>query len=171
MGALRLDQGARSDRRAARELDAIVRPFVFRKYLDYATLARDARAARRGAARRRAARARRARQARPRRHPRDRVHRAGAAADPRRARPELHARPTLQVSGVLRRKNLLPRSAATSSRRLRFLRNVEHRLQYLDDAQRHDLPEDGEDRARVARMCGFASWHAFAEQLEAIATR
>ena len=41
MGALRLAQGAPAHRRRRRAaaLDAIVRPFVFRKYLDYATLA------------------------------------------------------------------------------------------------------------------------------------
>jgi glutamate-ammonia-ligase adenylyltransferase len=38
-------------------------------------------------------------------------------------------------------------------------------LQYLDDAQRHDLPEDEEDRARVAQMCGFASWQDFYSRL------
>jgi glutamate-ammonia-ligase adenylyltransferase len=47
-----------------------------------------------------------------------------------------------------------------------FLRKVEHRLQYLDDAQRHELPEDAEDRSRLARMSGFSSWNEFREVLE-----
>jgi glutamate-ammonia-ligase adenylyltransferase len=42
-----------------------------------------------------------------------------------------------------------------------FLRRVEHRLQYLDDAQRHDLPEDAQDQQRIAQMCGFSSWIDF----------
>ncbi|HEX5767558.1 MAG TPA: bifunctional [glutamate--ammonia ligase]-adenylyl-L-tyrosine phosphorylase/[glutamate--ammonia-ligase] adenylyltransferase, partial [Burkholderiales bacterium] len=57
---------------------------------------------------------------------------------------------------------LVPESAARElSEAYRFLRSLEHRLQYLDDAQRHDLPQDAEDRTRVAAMCGFASWDAF----------
>jgi [glutamine synthetase] adenylyltransferase / [glutamine synthetase]-adenylyl-L-tyrosine phosphorylase len=48
-----------------------------------------------------------------------------------------------------------------------FLRNVEHRLQYLDDAQRHDLPDDEDDRARIAAMSGSASWNDFHRQLSA----
>ena len=47
-----------------------------------------------------------------------------------------------------------------------FLRNVEHRLQYLDDAQRHDLPQDDEDQGRLARMCSFSSWDQFRKALE-----
>ena len=31
-----------------------------------------------------------------------------------------------------------------------FLRNVEHRLQYRDDAQTHDLPDDASERAALA---------------------
>lgn len=37
-----------------------------------------------------------------------------------------------------------------------FLRNLEHRIQYLDDAQTHVLPAAEEDRQRIARMMGFA---------------
>src|SRR5439155_89955 len=37
--------------------------------------------------------------------------------------------------------------------------------QYLDDAQRHDLPADAEDRRRVASMSGFADWPAFENHL------
>ena len=48
-----------------------------------------------------------------------------------------------------------------------FLRNVEHRLQYLDDAQTHELPADAGDRARLAQMAGFESWETFYMQLEA----
>ena len=36
-----------------------------------------------------------------------------------------------------------------------FLRNLEHRLQYLDDAQTHTLPPNEADRATVARMMGL----------------
>src|SRR5437667_165425 len=39
---------------------------------------------------------------------------------------------------------------------------------YLDDAQRHDLPADEEDRTRLARMSGFASWEAFSARLQSV---
>src|SRR5687767_4830042 len=80
--------------------------------------------------------------------------------------PELTARPTLEVLKKLSGKNLLPEIAARElSDAYVFLRNVEHRLQYLDDAQRHDLPTDEEDRERLARMAGFSGWQAFEEKL------
>jgi glutamate-ammonia-ligase adenylyltransferase len=47
-----------------------------------------------------------------------------------------------------------------------FLRNVEHRLQYLDDAQRHDLPDGDEDRAKVAQMLEFPAWKDFYAELQ-----
>ncbi len=37
-----------------------------------------------------------------------------------------------------------------------FLRNLEHRIQYLDDAQTHVLPSSEEDRQRIAEMMGYA---------------
>ena len=37
-----------------------------------------------------------------------------------------------------------------------FLRNLEHRIQYLDDAQTHVLPASDEDRQRIASMMGYA---------------
>jgi len=37
-----------------------------------------------------------------------------------------------------------------------FLRNLEHRLQYLDDAQTHSMPASAEDGEIVAQMMGYA---------------
>ena len=42
-----------------------------------------------------------------------------------------------------------------------FLRDVEHRLQYLDDQQTQTLPTGEESRARIARSMGFADWDSF----------
>jgi len=39
----------------------------------------------------------------------------------------------------------------------RFLRNLEHRIQYLDDAQSHVLPANNDDRLLIARMMGCPS--------------
>ncbi len=83
--------------------------------------------------------------------------------------PELAVRPTLEALSVFSRKNVLPGAVVRElSDAYVFLRNVEHRLQYLDDAQRHDLPADDEDRRRVAEMSGFSSWSGFSEKLSAV---
>ncbi|PXX37355.1 glutamate-ammonia-ligase adenylyltransferase [Undibacterium pigrum] len=47
----------------------------------------------------------------------------------------------------------------------RFLRNLEHRLQYLDDAQTHTFPAKDEDQQRIAQMMGCASVAELLEQL------
>ena len=148
------------------ELAKIVRPFVFRKYLDYATLGamRSLHAeVRRDVARRELAND-------VKLGPggiREVEFVAQALQLVRGGRDaELTIRPTLEVLSLLAGKGLLPETAALElSDAYAFLRNVEHRLQYLDDAQRHDLPEDAEDQARVARMMGFASWQLFSQEL------
>jgi glutamate-ammonia-ligase adenylyltransferase len=48
-----------------------------------------------------------------------------------------------------------------------FLRNLEHRLQYLDDAQTHTLPANDADRQTVAEMMGLADIATLLTQLEA----
>jgi [glutamine synthetase] adenylyltransferase / [glutamine synthetase]-adenylyl-L-tyrosine phosphorylase len=143
-------------------LQEIVRPFVYRKYLDYGTLEAMRRLhaeVRRDVARRELA---------------DHVKLgpggireiefiAQALQLIRGGRDAaLTVRPTLAVLKELANKNLLPASAAAElSAAYVFLRNVEHRLQYLDDAQTHELPAGTEDRARVAQMSGFDAWEPF----------
>jgi glutamate-ammonia-ligase adenylyltransferase len=81
--------------------------------------------------------------------------------------PALTERKTLRVLALLGERSLLPAEAVSElGAAYVFLRKVEHRLQYLDDAQRHELPQDAEDRARLARMSGFSSWDEFREILE-----
>ncbi|WP_338844931.1 bifunctional [glutamate--ammonia ligase]-adenylyl-L-tyrosine phosphorylase/[glutamate--ammonia-ligase] adenylyltransferase [Massilia sp. W12] len=48
-----------------------------------------------------------------------------------------------------------------------FLRNLEHRLQYVDDAQTHMLPQDAAELSRIAQMMGFADSAALLQQLQA----
>ena len=48
-----------------------------------------------------------------------------------------------------------------------FLRNLEHRLQYLDDAQTHTLPANDADRLAVAQMMGLPDTATLLAQLEA----
>ena len=47
-----------------------------------------------------------------------------------------------------------------------FLRQLEHRLQYLDDAQTHTLPPGDADRLTVARMMGLSDTPALLALLE-----
>ncbi len=49
----------------------------------------------------------------------------------------------------------------------RFLRLAENRLQAIDDRQTHELPRDELDRARLAYAMGFPDWSAFLAQLNA----
>ncbi|XZG69834.1 bifunctional [glutamate--ammonia ligase]-adenylyl-L-tyrosine phosphorylase/[glutamate--ammonia-ligase] adenylyltransferase [Chitinibacteraceae bacterium HSL-7] len=47
-----------------------------------------------------------------------------------------------------------------------FLRNLEHRIMYLDDAQTQNLPTNDADRERIALSMGFADWAAFSAELQ-----
>ncbi len=46
-----------------------------------------------------------------------------------------------------------------------FLRNLEHRLQYLDDQQTQSLPASDDNRQRIAASMGFTGWQAFLDEL------
>ncbi|MEX0961176.1 MAG: bifunctional [glutamate--ammonia ligase]-adenylyl-L-tyrosine phosphorylase/[glutamate--ammonia-ligase] adenylyltransferase [Burkholderiales bacterium] len=81
--------------------------------------------------------------------------------------PALRLRPTLAALGRLGRRGLLPEDAVTELRDAYvFLRNLEHRLQYLDDRQTQTLPESEEDRALIAEGMGFADHSGFSAALE-----
>jgi [glutamine synthetase] adenylyltransferase / [glutamine synthetase]-adenylyl-L-tyrosine phosphorylase len=47
----------------------------------------------------------------------------------------------------------------------RFLRRIENRLQAHDDSQIHKLPANMEGRLRIATSMGFSNWEHFAERL------
>jgi glutamate-ammonia-ligase adenylyltransferase len=149
------------------ELMAIVRPFVFRKYLDFGAFAaiRDLHVQiRREVARREMA---------------DNIKlgpggireieftaqvyqliRGGRIA-------ALQQRPTLTVLGELAKSGLM---AADAQQELAaaydFLRRLEHRLQYLDDAQTQQLPEDAESQAMLAEAMDFPDYAALLAALE-----
>jgi glutamate-ammonia-ligase adenylyltransferase len=144
------------------ELAAVVRPFVYRKYLDYGAFA----AMRELHAQIRAEVERRDLADQIKLGPggiREIEFVAQAFQLIRGGRdPALQARPTLQVLSLLEQKRLLPGAAVAELRDAYvFLRRLEHRIQYLDDAQTHELPERVEDRALVAAAMGFGSWDAF----------
>ncbi len=78
----------------------------------------------------------------------------------------LRIRPTLQVLQLLREQGqLTPKTVAELSAAYIFLRNLEHRLQYLDDQQTQDLPENPDDQARLAEGMGYPDYQAMLEQL------
>ncbi|WP_230969416.1 bifunctional [glutamate--ammonia ligase]-adenylyl-L-tyrosine phosphorylase/[glutamate--ammonia-ligase] adenylyltransferase [Nitrogeniibacter aestuarii] len=80
--------------------------------------------------------------------------------------PMLQIKPTVQVLKRLVQQGVLETSAVDSlTCAYAFLRRLEHRLQYLDDAQTHDLPTRPEDQSSVARAMGFADYPALLTEL------
>lgn len=151
-----------------KSLKEIIRPFVFRKYLDYGTLE----AMRRLHAEVRRDVARRELAEHVKLGPggiREIEFIAQALQLVRGGRDvELTARPTLLILDLLLKKRLIAEDARRElAEAYVFLRDVEHRLQYLDDAQTHELPANDEDRARVAQMADFTSWDDFYAALNA----
>jgi len=81
--------------------------------------------------------------------------------------PALRVRGTLPALAALRVRGLLPAAAADELLdAYRFLRQVEHRLQYRDDAQTHDLPQDEAERAALAAAMSCADTAAFNRLLD-----
>ncbi|WP_018608246.1 bifunctional [glutamate--ammonia ligase]-adenylyl-L-tyrosine phosphorylase/[glutamate--ammonia-ligase] adenylyltransferase [Uliginosibacterium gangwonense] len=72
---------------------------------------------------------------------------------------ELQIRPTLSVLQKLReREHLNQQTVAELTSAYEFLRRLEHRIQYLDDAQTHLIPASEEDRQRLGIAMGFADY-------------
>ncbi|HEY8118063.1 MAG TPA: bifunctional [glutamate--ammonia ligase]-adenylyl-L-tyrosine phosphorylase/[glutamate--ammonia-ligase] adenylyltransferase [Methylophilaceae bacterium] len=79
----------------------------------------------------------------------------------------LQIRPTLGVLALIKAKELLQASTVDElSQAYTFLRNLEHRLQYMEDAQTQELPRNEAAQARIALAMDFASWGAFKDALE-----
>lgn len=80
----------------------------------------------------------------------------------------LRDRSTRTTLNTLAEKNLLSTAEVQQLQQAyTFLRNLEHRLQYLDDAQTHTLPANPEDRLTVARMMGFNDVESLLAELDA----
>ena len=78
----------------------------------------------------------------------------------------LRIRPTLHVLQRLGKMGqITPETVAELSTAYVFLRNLEHRLQYLDDQQTQDLPENTVDQALIATGMGFPDYSAMLTQL------
>jgi len=80
---------------------------------------------------------------------------------------DLRIRPTLAVLRCLQEKRQLPdKAVAELADAYRFLRNLEHRLQYLDDQQTQMLPGNPADQALIATAMGFSSHDVFLQHLD-----
>ena len=148
-------------------LEAIVRPFVYRKYLDYGSFA----AMRELHAEVRAEVARRDLADHIKLGPggiREIEFIAQAFQLIRGGRDAtLRVRPTLQVLALLASKNLMEAQVVEElSSAYTFLRRLEHRLQYFEDAQTHTLPAQSEDRSLLARAMDFRDWDRFSAALQ-----
>ncbi|HVP89013.1 MAG TPA: bifunctional [glutamate--ammonia ligase]-adenylyl-L-tyrosine phosphorylase/[glutamate--ammonia-ligase] adenylyltransferase [Casimicrobiaceae bacterium] len=150
------------------ELERLVEPFVFRKYLDYDAYAglRDVHRQIREQGRRRGY------QRNIKLGPggiREIEFIVQALQLVRGGRePALRERGTMPALATLGARGLLPRTAVEElSAAYVFLRRLEHRLQYRDDAQTHDVPSRGAERTTLARACGFADAKSFTSALEA----
>ena len=156
------------DEAAAAQLNALLRPFVFRRYLDYGAFESlrelkamiAAQVARKGM--------------------RDNVKLGpggireiefiGQAFQLVRGgrEPELQIRGIRSVLASLGEAGYLPASDVVELRAAYdFLRRVENRLQMVADQQTHSLPDDDEGRARLAFAMGYPEWEAFLPELEA----
>lgn len=82
--------------------------------------------------------------------------------------PELRTRPTLDALQRVAKAGLMPPEKAQAlAEAYVFLRQVEHRIQYLDDQQTHVLPERDDDLAWMAATLGFSNTCAFLHALDA----
>jgi glutamate-ammonia-ligase adenylyltransferase len=148
------------------ELDSIVRPFVFRKYLDFGAY----HSLRELHAQIRAEVVRKDRQNNIKLGPGGireiefiaqvfQLIRGGHV-------PALRIKPTMEVLKTLASQDLLPsESAGHLLEAYRFLRKLEHRLQYLDDAQTQTLPSDAQSQGLIAQAMRLPDWTALMQEL------
>ena len=81
--------------------------------------------------------------------------------------PELRTRPTLSALPRLVRAGLMAADTALSlAQAYTFLRQLEHRIQYLDDLQTHILPTNDADLDWIAATMGLASSQQLLHQLD-----
>ena len=149
-------------------LDALIRPFVFRRYLDFGAL--DALREMKALIDREASSEALSDDVKRGRGGIREIEFTGQLFQLTRGGREARLRqralmPTLAVCGEL--GLLAAQEVATLSASYRFLRMAEHRLQQVRDEQTHRLPRDDKERARIAYAAGFANWATFHAALSA----
>jgi len=81
-------------------------------------------------------------------------------------RPNLRGRRTLDMLAALHDEGWITAQARDElSEAYRFLRTIEHRLQMVADEQTQRLPSDDEELARFAKFCGYPNLKAFSKAL------
>ncbi|MBV8628013.1 MAG: bifunctional [glutamate--ammonia ligase]-adenylyl-L-tyrosine phosphorylase/[glutamate--ammonia-ligase] adenylyltransferase, partial [Paraburkholderia sp.] len=158
--------------RLARQLDSLVKPFVYRRYLDFGVISaiRSLHVQIRQEAQRRA-------MMRPDKADDIKLGRGGIREIEFSAQvfqlirggqdAGFRVRPTLAVLGYAAARGLISLEVCGElTRAYDFLRSLEHRLQYRDDAQTHAMPVDAEERAALARSMGFADYAALISTLD-----
>lgn len=79
---------------------------------------------------------------------------------------DLQIKPTLQVLQLLAQQRVLPQEAVDQlTEGYIYLRNVEHRLMYIDDQQTQDLPTSEASQQRLVWMMRLETWAEFLGQL------
>ena len=82
-------------------------------------------------------------------------------------RPHLQFRNSLRVLNLLAEEKLVTaKDLITLSEAYRFLRTVEHRIQIVQEQQTHMLPVAARECTVLARRCGFSDCREFQEQLK-----
>lgn len=82
-------------------------------------------------------------------------------------RPQLQFRNSLRVLNLLAEENLVSAKDLTTLRdAYRFLRTTEHRIQIVQEQQTHMLPVAERECTILARRCGFADCEQFQTQLK-----
>ncbi|MFQ5935988.1 MAG: bifunctional [glutamate--ammonia ligase]-adenylyl-L-tyrosine phosphorylase/[glutamate--ammonia-ligase] adenylyltransferase, partial [Acidiferrobacterales bacterium] len=86
--------------------------------------------------------------------------------------PELQERGILKVLNRLAQTDqLVPQTATDLANAYCFLRRTENRLQMISDRQTHQLPRDPTERCRLATAMGHAQWESFEADLREHAGR
>ena len=80
---------------------------------------------------------------------------------------ELRIRPTLAIlERLCEKRQLTKRIVVELTNAYGFLRNLEHRLQYLDDQQTQTLPRSSADQILIAAAMGFPDYDSFLQELD-----
>ncbi len=140
-----------------KELEQLIRPFVYRKHLDYGVIAsiRDLHAQiQREADKRSLGRQGRARDIKLGRGGIREIEFLAQMFQLMRGGtdPRFRVRPTLEVLELLKLRGILPEDEVASLQAAYiFLRRLEHRIQVWDDQQTHYLPNDEEAKVRLTQ--------------------
>ena len=81
-------------------------------------------------------------------------------------RPELRLRATCPaIRALVEGGRVAPQTGENMIAAYRYLRHVEHRLQMVDDRQTHTLPPEGPELDAIARFCGHPGTQDFTQTL------